>query len=143
MGRVSIRLAYQDVLGREPDGPGYAFWQQQMQDGMTRGALMTYFSDAPEYRSYTSERVFVLYAARTLERQDPSEAKIEYLLNQLEAGGKEEVVRTIVQGNGYFSRFWIEPPGNGACLRLDGLSETCDFCDQIHSPDLVQARIGP
>lgn len=136
--REFIRLVYDNVLGRSPDDEGYAFWQQQMQGGMTRGELMTYFSDAPEYRSYTSDRVFVVYAVRTLDRQDPSEAKIEYLLTQLRAGGKERVVSVLIYGDDYFDRFWVSAEDNNAGLQLDDVVETCELCDQVQRPEMLE-----
>ena len=74
--REFVALVYQNVMGREPDQGGYDYWLDQMDRGMTRGELMIYFSDSPEYRNKVSGRVFVVYASRILEQRDPSEADI-------------------------------------------------------------------
>jgi hypothetical protein len=47
-----IRLVYVNVLGREPDAAGYAYWAQQLAGGgMRRGTMMVGFSESPEFRS--------------------------------------------------------------------------------------------
>ncbi len=44
-----VTLVYANVLGRSPDSAGYNYWLAQMNAGMTRGAVMTRFSESPEY----------------------------------------------------------------------------------------------
>lgn len=44
-----IVLVYSNVLDRRPDLAGFQFWLRQMQGGMTRGRLMTLFSESPEF----------------------------------------------------------------------------------------------
>ncbi len=53
--RAFIRLVYVNVLGREPEPDGYAYWRERMEiDGLPRGLLMIYFSDSPEFRQRTA-----------------------------------------------------------------------------------------
>lgn len=51
--REFIDLVYLNVMGRNADSSGERYWVGQMRDGLTRGELMTYFSDSPEYRNRT------------------------------------------------------------------------------------------
>ncbi len=44
-----IAQVYRNVLNREPDGAGRAFWLAQLAGGMTRGEMMIGFSDSPEF----------------------------------------------------------------------------------------------
>lgn len=51
-----IRLVYDNVLEREPDSDGYAYWLDQMDHrGMSRGVVMINFSDSAEFRSKTAD----------------------------------------------------------------------------------------
>lgn len=52
-----IRQIYRNVLGREGEDGGVAFWNSQMSAGMDRGTLLLRFSESPENiaRSGTSQ----------------------------------------------------------------------------------------
>jgi hypothetical protein len=52
--RQFLTLVYQNVLSRNPDDGGYAYWTHQMEQGMLRGFVMIYFSDSEEFRSKTA-----------------------------------------------------------------------------------------
>lgn len=43
------RLVYNNVLHREPDPPGLQYWVNQLNKGLSRGKLMTLFSESPEF----------------------------------------------------------------------------------------------
>jgi uncharacterized protein YkwD len=51
--RQFIDLVYVNVMGRRADGSGQRYWLDRMKNGTSRGELMTYFSDSPEYRDRT------------------------------------------------------------------------------------------
>jgi hypothetical protein len=44
-----VDLVYLNVLGRQPDAEGRAYWINQLQQGMTRGELMTGFTESAEF----------------------------------------------------------------------------------------------
>lgn len=44
-----VDLVYRNVLAREPDASGRAYWLDQLRRGMRRGHLMLYFSDSVEF----------------------------------------------------------------------------------------------
>lgn len=46
-----IELLYNNVLDRQPDSAGYGFWQDAMQNGLTRESLLIEFSESPENQS--------------------------------------------------------------------------------------------
>lgn len=48
--RQFIGLVYRNVMGRSPDAGGERYWLDRLRAGTTRGELMTFFSDSPEYR---------------------------------------------------------------------------------------------
>jgi hypothetical protein len=48
-----VELVYQNVLGRQPDDAGYAFWLSRLGAGTSRGDMMIGFSESPEYIAVT------------------------------------------------------------------------------------------
>lgn len=46
-----IRLLYENVLDRQPDAGGYAFWQDAMGRGLTREGLLAEFSESKENKA--------------------------------------------------------------------------------------------
>ncbi len=49
-----LDLVYQNVLDRSPDSGGLQYWLQRMATGTTRGQVMVYFSESPEYIAKTA-----------------------------------------------------------------------------------------
>jgi dienelactone hydrolase len=48
-----VRQVYRNVLGREPDPGGLAYWTDMLRSGRTRGWVMIGFSQSPEMRAST------------------------------------------------------------------------------------------
>lgn len=44
-----IRLVYQNVLERQPDAGGLAYWKTQLRSGITKGDVMVHFSESAEF----------------------------------------------------------------------------------------------
>ncbi|MGB5756861.1 MAG: polysaccharide deacetylase family protein [Acidimicrobiales bacterium] len=44
-----VTFVYLEVLEREPDADGFAYWMAELGAGLDRGALVTYFSESEEY----------------------------------------------------------------------------------------------
>ena len=44
-----VRLVYQNVLERQPDAAGLAYWKTQLRSGVTRGDVMVNFSESSEF----------------------------------------------------------------------------------------------
>ncbi|MFT7601123.1 MAG: hypothetical protein ACI8TP_004074 [Acidimicrobiales bacterium] len=51
--RAFVRLVYVNVLGREPDEAGYAYWISEMNNGVNRGDIMIGFSESAEFQRAT------------------------------------------------------------------------------------------
>lgn len=49
-----VRLVYRDVLGRDADPGGEAYWLDRLAEGRSRGWLMVMFSESPEFVSLTA-----------------------------------------------------------------------------------------
>lgn len=51
--REFVDLVYRNVMGRGADSGGLSYWLDRLRSGITRGEMMTFFSDSPEYRERT------------------------------------------------------------------------------------------
>lgn len=63
-----INLVYQQVLDREPDTEGFAYWQAALNDGFRRGDLMVSFSESQEFiqKSSTTTAISQLQLEKTV-----------------------------------------------------------------------------
>ncbi len=61
-----VNLVYSNVLGRNPDEAGRAFWSEQLAAGLDRGRLMTLFSESPEFIGTSRAHVDVVVTYRGL-----------------------------------------------------------------------------
>jgi lysophospholipase L1-like esterase len=73
-----VALVYANVLGRTPDQAGNSFWLGQMARGMTRGQVMTRFSESPEYVTLTRPKIDVVVTYRGMFDRPPDDAGFEY-----------------------------------------------------------------
>lgn len=56
-----VRLVYRNVMGREPDPDGYAFWTGRLRSrSESRGGMMVLFSESGEYKAKTQARTEVV-----------------------------------------------------------------------------------
>ena len=81
-----VDLAYRNVLGRLPDAGGRAFWLDRLGAGMSRGRVMTEFSESPEYVSNTigTVRATMLYLGML--RRAPEQAGLAFWADFIENG---------------------------------------------------------
>ncbi len=61
-----IDRLYRNVLDRSPDAAGMAYWQQQMDEGLTRVELVVLFSESAEFAAATDTTLAPLPAFRSL-----------------------------------------------------------------------------
>lgn len=73
--REFVRLVYRNVLGREADANGLAYWEGQLRRGVTRGSVMVGFSESAEHKSRRRRDVEVVLAYRGLLLRMPSSAE--------------------------------------------------------------------
>ncbi len=88
-----VNLVYTKVIGRSADPEGFNYWLNQLNDGMSRGAMMVGFSDAPEYIAATGTvapqtsveaSVYRLYVAYFL--RAPDSPGFDYWVSQATSG---------------------------------------------------------
>ena len=85
-----ITLVYQNVLERNPDAAGHAHWVGRLSEGVTRGEMMTAFSESSEgIRKMRGEIDSVLLGLGMLHRL-PTAAEFPGWVNFLEANGGQD-----------------------------------------------------
>lgn len=70
---------YRDVLGREPDEAGKAYWLDRLadpDDTVTRGTIVAFFTDSPEMRELAGLRNELVALSALLEDRMPTDAEI-------------------------------------------------------------------
>jgi len=93
------------VLGRPPDGPGLAYWTQQVNSGMTRGQMMVQFSESPEYRVSIESEVFVTMMYTGMLRRAPDAGGFDYWVGQRDHGTAQGLIAGFLASQEYRSRF--------------------------------------
>lgn len=73
-----VALVYNNVLLRSPDAAGYAFWLSRMENGLTRGELMTEFSESPEFVKATRPAVNVIVTYRGMLNRAPDREGFQF-----------------------------------------------------------------
>ncbi|WCO68899.1 trypsin-like serine protease [Iamia majanohamensis] len=72
-----VDLVYQNVLGRDPDPDGRAFWVGELSSGRrSRGEVMAGFSESSEYRNENKPRVDVIISFFGLVRRVPNAGEL-------------------------------------------------------------------
>ena len=80
-----VQLVYNNVLGRQPDNPGLSFWIGQLNSGaLTRGAVMTGFSESAEYRGLAAHEVYVTMMYIGMLRRAPESDGFSYWVTYLD-----------------------------------------------------------
>ncbi|HEX5442369.1 MAG TPA: DUF4214 domain-containing protein [Pirellulales bacterium] len=82
-----INGLYRNVLGRNPDPAGFAFWHQALVAGVNRDVLVNALWNSPEHRT---EEVDFYYANYLHRAADP--AGFQFWLTSLEVSGNEQAV---------------------------------------------------
>lgn len=63
-----VKVVYRNVMGREADSSGLRHWTSVLDNGGSRGAVMTQFSESNEYRKASADRVWKAEQAATIGR---------------------------------------------------------------------------
>jgi hypothetical protein len=93
-----VDRVYQNVLGRAPDRAGRAYWVGQLRKGVSRGAVMTGFSESGENKNATRATTDVVLVIHLMLDRKPTTPELTY------TGSRAELVRTILAGAEYDAR---------------------------------------
>lgn len=82
-----VDLLYHNVLGRDPDPQGLAFWIGQLDSGArTRGLVMIGFSESPEYKGLMQSEVDVTLVYFGMLRRTPDPDGYAFWVGYLDQG---------------------------------------------------------
>ncbi|MGY8526642.1 DUF4214 domain-containing protein [Paracidovorax citrulli] len=97
---------YCTVLGRSADDGGLAFWQSELDGGMTRGEVLARFTQSDEFDAAQSDRIDLTLAYLTVLDRVPDQAGFDYWLGRLSDGESvEQVVAGMMGSQEYMERF--------------------------------------
>lgn len=82
-----VDLVYQNVLGRAPDAAGKQYWVDQLEAGVTRGRVMTGFSESPEYKASQRNRMHVVGCYGVMLDRIPTSSELSAWKQHLDDGG--------------------------------------------------------
>ena len=102
-----VTLVYQNVLGRDPDPDGFAYWVGQLNSGTTtRGKMMLKFSKSPEYIQRSYNWVFVTLIYYGMLRRVPDATGFQYWVAQLSSGASPlDLINSFLDTAEYRARF--------------------------------------
>jgi hypothetical protein len=105
--REFVTLVYENVLARDPDSAGLAHWTAQLDSGaLTRGQVMVGFSESPEYRLTSYNRVLVTMIYYGMLRRVPEPAGFQHWVAQLDGGASGlDLVDGFLEAPEYRGRF--------------------------------------
>jgi hypothetical protein len=104
--RQFVQLVYQNVLKRSPDAGGLSFWTGKLDRGMSRGTVMTNFSESSENVRKTAPLVDVVLLTTGMLRRMPTSGELTAALADLDGGGTlEDLARDLLTGSTYAARF--------------------------------------
>lgn len=95
-----LAAAYSDVLGRNPDPSGQAYWTRKLDGGAERGMVALQFINAPE----TRRRVVDDQYLRFLDRLPTSDEQRDGAALLLTAFGEQRLIRSLAVGTEYYER---------------------------------------
>jgi hypothetical protein len=82
-----VTLVYNNVLGRDPDGPGLFFWKAQLDSSaMTRGQVMVAFSESSEFATRIVNMVYVTMMYVGMLQRTPDQAGFDFWVNYKNQG---------------------------------------------------------
>lgn len=93
-----VDLVYRNVLGRAPDSQGRAYWVAQLRAGVSRGRVMTLFSESPENRTTTKRTTDIVLVTHLLLDRPPTSTELAW------TGTRAALVQTVLSSAAYDAR---------------------------------------
>lgn len=95
-----VAKAYNDVLGRNPDPSGLAYWTNKLNAGTERGQVALQFINSAEARRRLVDDQFL----RFLDRLPTSAEQANWAASLTSANGEQAMIAALVSSNGYYTR---------------------------------------
>jgi uncharacterized protein YkwD len=101
-----VTLLYKNVLGRDPDPGGYAYWTGQLSGGASRGEVLLGFSESQEHKTLSSDKVYVTMIYVGMLRKSPDQPGYEVWLRNLSSGqSRLTIIQNFLDSTEYRLRF--------------------------------------
>lgn len=101
-----VNLVYDNVLSRSPDSEGLTYWNGQMSGGMSRGEVMTGFSESAENQQTTLNQIRVIAFYYGMLRRAPDQGGFDYWVAKLNAGEQpNDLINGFIDSPEYQGRF--------------------------------------
>jgi uncharacterized protein (DUF1800 family) len=129
-----VQLIYRNVLERQPDPSGYAYWVGELDSKRrTRGAVMAGFSESAEYAARSGPSVLVSLLYTAMMQRTPDTAGFSFWVNRIASGAANE--RTLID------QFYASVEYHDRFLNIYSMPATPASIDA--SRFLTQATFGP
>jgi hypothetical protein len=93
-----VVLVYQNVLGRDPDASGRSYWVSQLRKGVSRGKVMTGFSESPENKATTKRATDIVLVIHLMLDRVPTSGERAW------AGTRADLVKSVLASTAYDQR---------------------------------------
>ena len=135
-----VDLVYQNVLGRQPDEAGSAYWRDRLAAGLRRGDMMIYFSESAENVRKTSAAIMVRAVLVAMLERPPTDSESDSWISQYQqTGDLERLITAVYQSGEYYWRFsYVDPLGQLGIGGEGGAQLTHLFADPGH-----RRSVGP
>ncbi len=102
-----VNLLFQNVLARAADQTGLNFWVNELISGrLTRGAMLTQFTENPEYRARRRAEIFTTLMFAGMLRRAPEQAAFNANVNLINSSGTfQQSIAGVLGSNEYRTRF--------------------------------------
>ena len=102
-----MTLVYQNVLGRTPDAAGFSYWLGQLNAGISRGAMMTGFSESTENQNATANSLLITMSYVCMLRLEPDATGYAWWLGEVNAGRLRvlDLINGFLNSQEYANRF--------------------------------------
>ena len=102
-----VTRVYQNVLGRDPEAEGYAYWMGRLNSGMSRGEVMVGFSESIENQQASANSQLVTLAYTGLLRRVPQSAEHARWLADIQSGRATvlNLIDNLLKSSEYAARF--------------------------------------
>lgn len=107
-----VQTVYQNVLGRQPDAGGLAYWTAELDAGrVARGQVMVGFSESVEYQQIQANPVYVTMVYIGLLRRAPDQSGYDYWVARMNQGNSgQELINQFLTSAEYANRFNASAP---------------------------------
>ena len=101
-----VNLVYQNVLNRAADAGGKSYWLGQLNGGMSRGSMMTGFSESSEYQSAIFSETYVTMMYVGMLKRAPDSGGFTFWVNYIDQGNSgQALINGFLVSQEYHNRF--------------------------------------